>query len=319
MFDNREQLNSVKSILETTSGYLHPQYAASLAEFGVPRELPRSGGWILERSIPGTAFQDAMGCYPLFACHDWSQLAGDLEDLAEDLVSLSVVTDPFGEYDEALLKECFPDKVVPFKEHFYVDLEPPLEEYVESKHRRKARKALEQLHVEQCENAAAVREDWVRLYGHLIERHGITGIRAFSSTVFAGQFQVPGFVALRASCQDLTAGMALLYVQEPVAYYHLTAYSPLGYEMDASFALFWRVIEYCRGRGLKWLDLGAGAGMSADGQDGLTRFKRGWSTGTRSVYFCGRIFDRETYDQIVKSRGAQDTVYFPAYRSGEFA
>jgi hypothetical protein len=60
------------------SGYMHPNYAHSLREFGEPRELPGSGGWILERIIPGTPYRDAMGCYPLFACNDWSKLANDL-------------------------------------------------------------------------------------------------------------------------------------------------------------------------------------------------------------------------------------------------
>src|SRR3990172_4731763 len=75
------------------TGYLHPGHAASLAEFGTPRPLPHSGGWLLERTIPGSESRDAMGCYPLFACRDWSRLPMDLEDLARDLVSVSLVTD----------------------------------------------------------------------------------------------------------------------------------------------------------------------------------------------------------------------------------
>ena len=41
-------------------------------------------------------------------------------------------------------------------------------------------------------------------------------------------------------------------------------------------------------------------------------------TGTRTAYFCGRIFDRRLYQEIVKSAGIVDTDYFPAYRLGEF-
>jgi hypothetical protein len=309
----------MKTILETTTGYLHPQYAASLAQFGVPRELPHSGGWVLEREIPGASLRDAMGCYPLFVCQDWSQLADDLANLADELVCLSVVTDPFGEYDTALLEDCFPDKVVPFKEHFYIDLERPMEEYVQREHRRNARRALKRLQVEWYQEAPeSTMQDWTRLYEHLIDRHAITGIRAFSRTAFATQFQVPGLVPFRAVYQDATIAMALLYVQDDVAYIHLSACSPLGYELDASAALYWRAIEYCRDRELKWLNLGAGAGVNGNGDDGLTRYKRGWSTGVRTVYFCGRIFDHAAYDQIVRTRGVPDTDYFPAYRAGEF-
>lgn len=310
---------TMKTMLATAAGYLHPQYAASLMEFGVPRELPRCGGWILEREIPGTSRRDAMGCYPLFACQDWPGLAADLAELADDLVCLSLVTDPFGEYDEALLEDCFPDKVVPFKKHFYVDLERPMEEYVQHEHRRNARRALKRLTVEHHdEGAATLMADWTGLYGNLIDRHAITGIRAFSSSAFTTQFEVPGLVAFRAAYEDATVAMALLYVQDDVAYTHLSASSPRGYELDASSALYWRMIEYCRERGLRWLSIGAGAGLGGDSEDGLTRYKRGWSTGSRTVYFCGRIFDRVTYDQLIQTSGTQDTDYFPAYRAGEF-
>jgi hypothetical protein len=310
----------MESSLETTSGYLHPRYAVSLAEFGTPRVLPRSGGWILERSIPGTALRDAMGCYPLFVCRDWSQLGADLAEVADNLVCLWGVTDPFGDYDEAQLRECFRDKVVRFKEHYYIDLERPREDYVGRHHWRYAHKALAQLHVEryEYENAPESLDNWMSLYEHLIQRHGITGIPAFSRTAFAHQFAVPGFVAFRALHQGTVVGMSLSYIQGNVAYGHLIACNALGYELDSSYALYWREIEYFRGCGLKWLNLGAGAGASSKGGDGLTWFKQGWATGTRTAYFCGRIFDHQAYDQIVKAKGLADTEYFPAYRAGEF-
>ena len=46
-----------------------------------------------------------MGCYPLFACQDWSQLSADLENIEDDLIALSLVTDPFGEYTPAYLQQ----------------------------------------------------------------------------------------------------------------------------------------------------------------------------------------------------------------------
>src|SRR2546428_11489081 len=106
----------------TETGYLHPGYAESLAEFGVPRPLPRSGGWILVREISGCSTRDATGCYPLFVCRNWSQLHDDLNDLRSDIVCLLIVTVPSGEYDVSYLRQCFPDVVRPFKEHFMVDL-----------------------------------------------------------------------------------------------------------------------------------------------------------------------------------------------------
>ena len=130
------------------TGYLHPAYAESLSEFGRLRLLPRSRGWILERPIPACPYFDAMGCYPLFTCHDWSELPGDLVDLGSELVSLFAVIDPFTPCTRADLELCFQDAVFPFKEHFVVELTRSPQTFVSNHHRRYARRALEQLTVE---------------------------------------------------------------------------------------------------------------------------------------------------------------------------
>src|SRR5215213_167111 len=302
------------------NGYSHPGYAASLAEFGHPRALPRSSGWLLERPITHTPYRDAMGCYPLFACRDWSKLDLDLEELSAELVSVALVADPFGDYEAAYLRKCFPTLVTPFKEHLVTDLSHAPENFVAPQHRRKARKALERLDVERCEDATLFLNDWIELYANLIRRHGIRGLTAFSGGSFEAQLAVPGLSMFRAMCDDETVGMTLWYTGGKVAYYHLGAYSELGYKLEASFALFWRALEYFSSQRVKWLDLGAGAGLSdANRADGLTRFKRGWATGTRTAYFCGRIFDQSKYDEAMRARNITATDYFPAYRKGEFA
>ena len=68
----------------------------------------------------------------------------------------------------------------------------------------------------------------VGLYAHLTERHGITGIRAFSRAAFARQLAVPGLVMFRAAAAGETVGLHLWYVQDDVAYGHLGATSPRG-------------------------------------------------------------------------------------------
>jgi hypothetical protein len=129
---------------------------------------------------------------------------------------------------------------------------------------------------------------------------------------------VPGLELFRASDGDETVGMTLWCVDRGVAYYHLGAYSDVGYERESSFAIFWYALDYFARRGVQWLDLGAGAGVSTDGNDGLARFKRGWANTARTAYFCGRILDRARYDEAVQLRNAGATDYFPAYRKGEF-
>lgn len=259
-----------------------------------------------------------MGCYPLFACRDWSQLKTDLEQLNEDVICVSLVTDPFGDFDVDYLRECFPDVMKPFKEHFVIDLERPLESFVHPHHLRNVRKALQHLNVERCLEPLEYLDDWVSLYQTLIEKHDITGITAFSRNAFAAQLSVPGIVAFRAiEPGGATAGMLLFYEQDDCAYYHLGAYSNRGYEIGASFALFDYALRYFCSRQFKWLNLGAGAG-AGNNDSGLTRFKRGWSNGVRTAYFCGRIFSGDKYQQLVEATHTAASNYFPAYRAGEF-
>jgi hypothetical protein len=305
-------------VADTLTGYAHPKYAGSLAEFGVPRELPQCEGWILQRKIPGFPYHDGMGCYPLFACRNWSRLYADLENMGIELVSLALVADPFGEYDVAYLRRCF-DRTILFKEHLVTDLAHPVEDIVSAHHRYYARKALREVLIEECGEPTRLIDEWVTLYAGLIERHTITGIRAFSGQSFAKQLSVPGIVAFRAVYEGTTIGAHLWYVQGRVAYSHLEAVSSIGYRLGAAYALYWFALDwFYNHQVVRWLDLGAGAGSDNKGTDGLSQFKQGWSTGTRPAYFCGRIFDHERYREIVETKGISVTDYFPAYREGEF-
>lgn len=103
-------------------GYADPAYAASLTEVGEQLLLPRCGGSILVRPTPRFDYADAIGPYPLFACANWSGLADDLSELRDELVSVSLVADPFGAWTVEELRASFPDLMVPFKEHHVVDL-----------------------------------------------------------------------------------------------------------------------------------------------------------------------------------------------------
>jgi hypothetical protein len=299
------------------TGYAHPEYAQSLAEWGTPRALPRAGGWLLERAVPGSAHRDAMGCYPLFACRAWERLAEDVDALGRDCVSLTVVADPFGAHDPALLRRCFPDLATPWKEHHVVDLRRPVEANVSRHHRRHARKALARLDVDVVADPPAFLDDWMRLHAHLVARHAIRGLRAFSRAAFARQLALPDVVVLRARHGGEAVGAQLWVVAEEVAYGHVLAFSDAGYRLGAPYALNLAAIEHFAPR-VRFCDLGAAAGAPGDASDGLLRFKRGWAAETRTAWLCGRVFDRARYAELGRRTGASAaTAYFPAYRAGE--
>jgi hypothetical protein len=245
-----------------------------------------------------------MGVYPLFCCRNWNGLAKDIEELG-DLVSLVLVADPLGNYERGDLDTCF-DFVRPFKEHFVIDLQNV---QICKHHRRNIQKAKREVYVELCSGPLEWLDDWVRLYGELVERHNIQGIARFSRTSFRKQLQVPELDIFGAIHEDEVVGMSLWYVQGGIGYYHLGASSGKGYELGASFSLFQAAIELYEDS-LWWLNLGAGAGIKGE-EDGLTRFKRGWTTETRSAYLCGKVLNHEIYQELASST---DGGFFPAYR-----
>lgn len=298
-------------------GYAHPRYALSLQEFGEPLELPRCGGWILARPIPGTPYKDAMGCYPLFACRHWTKLHEDLEDVGSDLVSIAIVTDPFSGIAPAYLEQCF-DLVKPFKTHYVVDLSYPLNSVVSKVHRKNARRSLEVMDVEVCFQPAQYLNDWIRLYDYLISRHNIKGINAFSPKCFEIQLNMPGMVMFLGRRGGEIVGANLVLIHDQEAHYHLGAYTNEGYRIRASYGIFWQMLIYCQEQGIRYLSLGGAAGIEGDRNDGLARFKRGWSNDRRMVYFCGRVFDREKCEFICRQYQIANVDYFPAYRAGEF-
>jgi hypothetical protein len=297
-----------------TAGYGNPLYAESLAEFGEVRRLPRSGGALIVRDIPGTDLRDAVGPYPLFACEDPRGLAADLSALG-GVVSAVLVPDPLGGFTPDLLRAAFPDLCVPYKTHFLADLTVAEEARVAKGHRRHLRRAGSALAVEHAERPADWLDQWCGLYLSLTERHGVRGMAEFSRAAFATQLRTPGVRAFRARAGGDTVAMELWFAVGGVAYYHLGASSAEGYRLSAAYAVMHGALAHFAAEGLRVAELGGAAGLADDPSDGLARFKRGWSTSTTTSYLCGRVTDRANYDRLtVAVGGPGDGAYFPAYR-----
>ena len=124
------------------------------------------------------------------------------------------------------------------------------------------------------------------LYQFLIHAACHRWAAVFSPSIFARQFEVPGFTLLRAVNDGVTAGMSIWYEQGNVAYLHLSAFDATGYKWGgASYALLWTAWEWFAPR-VRWLALGAGSGSIAR-DDGLSWFKSGWATARGQPIFAG--------------------------------
>jgi len=295
------------------TGYLHPGYAASFVEFGDVRPLARSGAWLLVRPIEGTAHCDAIAGYRHLFCADWAGLAADLAACA-DLVSVTAVTDPLGSVQETDLRRAFPEVVRRYKDNRIIDLH---DLHPSRHHRAETRKALKAVDVRVEPDPSARLDDWETLYGELRIRHGLSGLGAFSKTAFRAQLATPGCVAFRAVAGGDAVAMSLWYVMGEVAHYHLSASNADGYRASASYALMQTAIESFAQRGVRMMNLGAAAGVEAEPDDGLSRFKAGWTLLVRPSYLCGRINEPVEYARLAARRGTAPSAYFPAYRAGE--
>lgn len=301
---------------DLAAGYYSAAYAQSLSFLGEARSLPRSGGWCIERTIPGTELVDAMGPYPLLCCRDWSGLADDLAALPSTLISFSCVVDPLADVGTKQLGDCFPDHLRVMKTHYVVDLSERLDGFVSAHHQRDTRRALRRMETSLCQRPSDHAEAWVKLYeDNVVRRHSVSGPAAFSPVSLASQLNVPGLVVFTARRDDVIIGMQLWFEEQAKAYYHLAAYSGLGYREGAAYALMWQALVHFQNSGVRLVNLGGGAGVRAREDDGLARFKAGWSNIQRNAYFGGRVLDREGYKMLCRTASAAGMDFFPAYRA----
>jgi hypothetical protein len=244
-------------------------------------------------------------------CSDWTSLAADLDERT-DLVSVTAVTDPLAHVSETDLRAAFPDLVRSYKDNRVIDLR---DVSPSRHHRAEVRRAQRSLEIRIEPDPAAMLDQWDRLYAELRQRHGLAGLMAFSRTAFRAQLETPGCVAFTALAGGDPVAMALWYVMGDAAHYHLSASDLAGYRASASYALMDAAIGAFADRGVRFMNLGAAAGIEADDDDGLGRFKAGWTNQVRPSFLCGRIVDRAEYARL--AAGAQRPEYFPAYRAGE--
>jgi hypothetical protein len=304
---------SIDSFRDSRQGYCHPGYIASLTEFGHPHYIEQCQASLLFRKIFNTNLVDAAGAYPILCSSDWGSLANAFDGLQDELVSLVAVPDPLGDHDLTLLKDIFPHLTVPYKEHYVVELQEDPMAKICDHHRRNVVRGERGVTVERRAIGHEVREAWLALYGNLISRHKIKGMQAFSPSTFDRMLTVPGITPFCASTGGNIVGIVLCAETFPKVYYHLGAYSDAAYELRASYALFSYIIQYYASAGFAWLSLGSGPGARPEADDGLSRFKRGWTQESRTAYLCGRIFDQSAYYGICNDLGAAAD-FFPAYR-----
>ena len=294
-----------------THPYASAAYARVFEDIAQPLWVEAWGAHVLAREIPGGGGRDALGVYPLAPFGPGADLRAGLAWLKDQgLISIGLVPDPATAPPPAELQAAF-GLCAPFKTHLLVDY--GREVRFSKHHRYEVRKALRQVSVEVVALADHL-DAWRGLYAELTERHEIGGMTAFSADAFQRLAAVEGLTATAAIADGVIVSMHLWATDAASGhgYSLLAASSAEGYRRSAAYAVYAAAIQLFSN--LKTLNLGAGAGMSADA-DGLSRFKKGFANAEVQAWFCGAILDENRYAALSGGTTAHVTP-FPAYRFG---
>lgn len=288
--------------------YASRLYAEALGDLGRTVRLDGWGGFVIARPTPGQAREDAMGAYPMAVIDPSADLGAGLAALRQlGLVSLVLVPDPLAGPPVDRLTAAF-DLCRPFKTHYLIDVAAGVE--FSKHHRDRVRRGARRCRIERVCLADQLAV-WRDLYAGLVNRKSIRGTADFTPGYFERLAQAPQIAAFAAFVGDAPAAMTLWFEHAGVAYNHLTASNALGYANGANFALYAAAIDHFGGAAL--MNLGGGAGLDDDPEDGLAAFKRGFANAETRALICGAVLDAEAYAAL--GAGRAPSAFFPAYRA----
>ncbi len=288
--------------------YLIPQYADAFLGIAQTIRLPSAQIPMLKQNILQTAYYDLASCYPRTPLFSLEAIDLDLVRLAhENYISLTFATDVLVQPEFAQYDALF-DYVYPFKQHYILNRQLPI---VLSKHHRYEIKQAQKKCVVQPISLKENLEVWHLLYQKLVWRHRISGLQAFSKHYFQVLSELPNIRALAAFVDADIVSIHLWLSYQDKLYSHLAASNEKGYQHRASYAIYAYIIDIFQE--FTWIDFGGNSGGCDNPQDGLSRFKSGFSNELRASYILGKIFNPDVYREL--SVGIRAKNYFPLYRS----
>jgi hypothetical protein len=200
----------------------------------------------------------------------------------------------------------------PFKTHYLVDTASGV--YQPSRHHRYELRRAAQRGVEIRDVALVdILDAWTALYAELISLRRITGVQRFSRESFEILASCEGVSAVAAYIGSELVSCHLWVEYERFVWSHLAASNARGYANSAAYAVYDQSIRNFSGR---MINLGGAAGFDDSADDGLARFKAGFSNRKHTSWLLGSVLDTESYQKLCGYRGvAGGTEYFPAYRA----
>ena len=294
---------------------IHPYateiYARSLDHIGQALYVPHWETSVLIRNIDDH-YKDIIGIYPITVIAEHADLKGGLDYLKKmGFISVILNLDDFNRPSMEALSGVF-EFVRPFKTHYIY--RPSITDPTYTKHHRyEINKALKILQVEKL-NLGANLEAWKNLYSELTERHNLQSLHNFSAAHHHILAQLDKIVAFGAWKDNELVSCHIWSEHNGFVHSHLAASNETGYKSSAAYAVNDFSTRYFREANL--INFGGGAGATSDPNDGLIRFKKGFSNDIALSYLCGGILNNDIYQKLLQKKGTTNTIieFFPAYR-----
>lgn len=243
---------------------------------------------------------------------DTGRLSQDLEEFRSKFQCFFGVLNPWVQSCEGLDKF---DVVLEYKDHFFCDLGiNDIWRILSDNHKRLIKKALKLAKIARISNSGDIEKIWLELYNHLIAKRQISGISRFTPQILKNFIRLPQSAIYAATIENQICGITIFCFDERIVYYHLAAYSDIGYDHSVSYGIFWQAIQDFKKDGFKVLHLGGVPGVYAS-SSGLYKFKKGFSSGLKKTHFIGKILNRDQFNETLKKSGTVGVFdFFPPYR-----
>ncbi len=295
----------------TSHPYATETFANSLSHWGQAWRVDAWNCYVIKRPIADEAF-DAAGVYPITPLEPNIDITAGLSQLRDaGFVSIVLVFDDFHRPDLVELKKHF-DAVNDFKPHYVYRPDKGKLDY-DSHHRRAVKTAYKHVRTDIIALSDGL-DEWARLYDALTATLKLEGLHAFPHEHHQAIASMEGVIAVGAWLDKELVSCHVWVDDGQYMHSHLVASNEKGYEFRAAYAVNDTSIQYFANR--KLLNFGGGAGNIVGSDDGLARFKKGFSNDVAGSYICGVILDKDKYQQLVDARAlSQPTNFFPAYRA----
>lgn len=276
--------------------------------------MPAWNAYVLRRKIIiGSAVvgYDAIGIYPIEILSPSADVKSGLSFLwGQGLVSVILILDDFHRPSMDVLTNSF-SVCRKFKNHYIFD--PHQRPVTYDKHHRYELRQAHKAVRTQVISLAEHMNDWLSLYASLSSRHNLSGSHIFPIEHLNALSQMDNVVAFGAFIDNQLVSCHIWVEYEGYAHSHLAASNDQGYASRAAYALNDFALHYFKDHTI--VNFGGGAGIN-DENNGLSKFKKGFSNKEVDALICGKILDQKRYDELIVLNGVSaKTNFFPAYRS----